>query len=71
MKITTTDKFWVVTNPTDLSVIEDILFWCNLEGLENQIIGSLNGPRMTAQDMTIYSDYSKAKKDALERLEAR
>ncbi len=34
-------KFWVVTKPTELSVIEDILFETDIKGLFNQVRGGL------------------------------
>ena len=72
MIIESTDKFWVVTNPTPDSVIEDILFQTDLKGLENQIIGAERGGyRMTDRDMVIHFDDIAARADAEERLAAR
>lgn len=34
-------KFWVVTKPTELSVIEDILFETDIKSLFNQVRGGL------------------------------
>ena len=35
------EKFWVVLDPTDVSVIEDILFHTNLDSLRLQFLGGL------------------------------
>jgi hypothetical protein len=74
MKIAKNDKFWVVSDPTSVSTLDDILFETTLTGLENQIIGAMRlGYRMTDSDknMVIYSDGIKARKDAESRLTAR
>ena len=72
MKITVDDKFWVVTNPNEASVIEDVLFQTDLKGLENQIVGANRGGyNMTDIGMTIYSDEGPARQDAEKRLAAR
>ena len=71
MKITVVDRFWVVTNPTQESEIADIMFLCDLEGLENQIIGAERGGyRFSTLDPAIYSDYAEAHMDATARLAA-
>jgi hypothetical protein len=72
MKITIADKFWVVLNPTPLSVIEDICFETDLKGLENQIIGAERGGyRMSNIGMTIHTVELSARQDAEARLVAR
>jgi len=40
--ITPDTRFWVVTYPTPLSVIEDICFETNLRGLQLQFAGGLD-----------------------------
>ena len=42
MNINKNTKFWVVTNPTKDSTLEDILFECDLKGLRLQFLGGLS-----------------------------
>jgi len=62
--------FWVVTDPTPESVIEDVLFKSNLAGLQLQI---LDGLRIIDRDVTVYAYGSQAAatSDAERRLVAR
>ena len=61
------DKFWVVTNPTPDSVIDDILFETTIEGLMNQFRGGLK----IAHNPTLFSDHGEAAIEAADRLERR
>lgn len=72
MKITATDKFWVVRNPSELSVLGDVLFECTIEALGYYLVGSNAVNRIASdENLTIYTDGDEAKKDALSRLAAR
>jgi hypothetical protein len=58
------DRFWVVTDPTPVSEIVDILFECDVPGFIRQVKGGLS-----EQDHpTFYADRSSAEADALARL---
>lgn len=72
MKITTETKLWIVTDPTHVSVIEDVLHPCTLPELENIIIGAALGKiRFTDRNLTIYTHKHEAQEDAQLRLAAR
>lgn len=72
MKITITDKFWVVLDPTPLSVIEDICFEATLPVLELMIMGNALAQKcMTNRNLTIHTVELSAREDAEARLEAR
>lgn len=72
MKITTADRFWIVLDPTPVSVIEDILVNCNLHELELMVMGNaLMEERMTDRNLIIYISTMDARMDAEERLAAR
>jgi len=49
------DKFWVVTDPTPVSTLTDILFETSLAGLERQIRGGLT----IADNPTIFTDHAE------------
>lgn len=72
MKITVDDKFWVVRNPTNLSVIEDVLFQCTIETLGYYLAGS-NAINRTAtkENLTIHTNAITAREDAEARLAGR
>lgn len=72
MKITKTDRFWVVIDPTNASTLDDICFSCDLHELENLIRGAERaGYRMSDMNMAICTDRYEATVDATERLENR
>ena len=74
MKITTGTKLWIVTDPTPVSVIEDVLHPCTLPQLENIMIGSAmrcHKQRMSDANLTIYTDETEARIDAEARMAAR
>ena len=74
MKITTTTPIWIVTDPTPVSVIEDVLHPCTLPQLENIILGAAMGcarQRMSDANLTIYTSAGDAEVDAQSRLDAR
>lgn len=54
------EKFWVVTNPTNVSVRNDILFEADLESFLIQIKGGLT----LGEIYGIYGDKKEAEKDA-------
>jgi hypothetical protein len=60
------ERFWVVTDPTPISEIGDILFACDVPGFIRQIKGGLS----EEDRPTFYADRSSAEADALARLAA-
>ena len=58
------DKFWVVTDPTPESVLEDIVFQTSLRGLERQFRGGLT----MASNPTLFTEETEAKLEAQRRL---
>jgi hypothetical protein len=62
MKIT---KFWVVTEPTDVSTLEDILFDTNIDGLALQLKGGLS---IEKQKPEIFTQQGDAMAEAERRL---
>lgn len=64
MRLCACDKFWVVTDATKDSVIGDVLFQTDIEGLELQFIGGLSHK----QNPTIYTVERFALLDAQDRL---
>lgn len=42
LSIEQSTKFWVVTKPTNVSTLGDIIFECDIKGLGNQFRGGLN-----------------------------
>ena len=74
MKITITTPIWIVTDPTPVSVIEDVLHSCTLPQLENIILGAAMGcarQRMSVANLTIYTSAADAEEDAEARMAAR
>ena len=72
MKITQETKLWIVTDPTDVSVLADICWPATLFELELQILGAAMAQyRMSEKNMTIYTDCAEAEADAESRLNAR
>jgi hypothetical protein len=72
MKITIADKFWVVLDPTHLSVIEDIFFEATLPVLELMIMGNAMVQKcMTHRNLTIHTVELSAREDAEARLATR
>jgi len=61
------DKFWVVTDPSPLSVLGDVLFAASLTDLLLQFHGGLT----LDQNPTLFTDRAEAEAEALERLHAR
>ena len=73
MKITTETRLWIVTDPTPVSVIEDVLHPCTLPQLENIMLGTAmrcGRQRMSDANLTIYTDEAEAREDAEARLNA-
>lgn len=69
MKITADDRFWIVLDPTPVSVIEDVLVGCNLHELELMIMGNAAvQKRMTDRNLTIHTVEISAREDANKRL---
>jgi hypothetical protein len=58
------DAFWVVTNPTHISTLGDILFETTLRGLERQFRGGLS----MADNPTIFADRAEALVEARARM---
>jgi hypothetical protein len=58
------DKFWVVTDPTAKSEIQDILFQASLRELELQFKGGLT----TDENPTLFTDKAEAEVEARGRL---
>ena len=72
MKITTGTKLWIVTDPTPVSIIKDVLHPCTLPELENIIIGAALGRvRFTDKNLTIYTHEHEARADAEARMAPR
>lgn len=61
------EKFWVVTDPTPVSVLGDILFAASLEDLRLQFLGGFS----TEQNPTLFTDQAEATAEAMVRLQAR
>lgn len=68
VKIDTRDSFWIVTDPTPLSEIHDIVFMSSLARLELQFRGGLQCDK---DRPTLYTDKSAAFEDGQRRLDAR
>jgi hypothetical protein len=66
MRIGPDDKFWVVTDATPDSVLEDICFETSIRGLELQFRGGLS----MDSNPTIYTSKWDAEKAAKKRLKA-
>lgn len=64
MRIGPDDKFWVVTDPTKESELEDIVFQTTLRGLELQFKGGLT----IAANPTIFTEEDEARIEARQRL---
>lgn len=64
MKIALDDPIWLVTNPTALSTLADILYETTFRGLELQFKGGLTA----AENPTIFSDKAEAEVEAGIRL---
>lgn len=64
------DKVWLVTDPTDVSVIEDVLYETNTTDLGYLIIGT-GGAAWRASHPALYTDETEAREDARARLAAR
>lgn len=64
MRIDSTTRFWVTTEPTAVSVIGDILFQTDLAGLALQVKGGLD----LAADVALYDNEEEAREDARRRL---
>ena len=60
------DTFWVVTNPSPVSTLEDVLFETSLRELELQFKGGLT----IDANPTIFTDRSEARVEADRRLVA-
>jgi len=60
------ERFWVVTDPTPVSDIVEILFECDVPGCIRQIRGGLSEENRP----TLYADRSSAEAEALARLAA-
>ncbi len=58
------DRLWVVTDPTPLSTIDDILFEADAAALVRQVKGGLS----EESHPTLYLDRESAEADALARL---
>ena len=58
------DPFWVVTDPTRVSTLVDILFETTLAGLERQFRGGLT----IAENPTIFTDRAEAEAEARTRM---
>ena len=74
MKITNHTPIWIVTDPTPVSVIEDVLHPCTLPELENIILGAAMRcarQRMSDANLTIYTSAADAEADAQSRMAAR
>jgi len=74
MKITTETRLWIVTDPSPVSVIEDVLHPCTLPQLENIMLGTAmrcGKQRMSDANLTIYTNAADAEADAEARLAAR
>lgn len=66
MRIGPDDKFWLVTDATTDSVLEDICFLTSIRGLELQFRGGLS----MDSNPTIYTSKWDAEKAAKKRLKA-
>ena len=58
------DAFWVVTDPTPISTLGDILFETSLRGLDRQFHGGLS----MADNPTIFTDRAEAEEEARGRM---
>jgi len=63
-------KVWVVTDPTEVSEMVDILFEADFKRLANYIRGSSSGD-WEAENTKIYDDKASATADAKKRMEHR
>ena len=61
------DKFWVVTDPSPLSVLSDVLFAASLADLLLQFRGGLT----LDQHPTLFTDCAEAEAEAMARLRKR
>lgn len=68
MKITKETMIHCVTDPTPVSVFDDVLWTTDLGGLELNILGGGIESRPTDRNLTIYTDYEEARRDAMSRL---
>ncbi len=59
-------KFWIVTKPTELSVIEDICFERDIKGMFNQVRGGLKEEDIKG----LFRDENDAKRFATDILKA-
>ena len=66
MRFGPNDKFWVVTDPTPISTMADILFETSLAGLDRQFRGGLG----IDANPTLFTDRDEAEADARQRLGA-
>lgn len=64
MKYGPHDTFWVVTDPTPLSELADILFQASLADLALQFKGGLT----IEENPTLYTDETEARTEAIARL---
>ena len=64
MRIGPNDTFWVVTDPTADSTLDDILFETTLAGLERQFKGGLT----MDTNPTIFTDRDEAKREGRGRM---
>jgi hypothetical protein len=67
MRIALDDPIWLVTNPTALSTLADILYQTTLRGLELQFKGGLTA----AENPTVFTDKAEAEVQARIRLDLR
>lgn len=54
------EKFWIVTKPTKVSTLGDILFKSDVHGLQLQFLGGLKSENIHG----IYTDEAEAKQEA-------
>lgn len=67
------ESVWIVSDPTLVSVLEDILFEQPIATLHHQIVGiSMGGNRNEWQTrhFTVYTEEAEARADALSRMAA-
>ncbi len=66
MRFGPNDKFWVVTDPTPISTMADILFETSLAGLDWQFRGGLT----SEANPTLFTERAEAEAEAHQRLRA-